>query len=112
MKSSGNSFTLKLSKVPPKTIDLPATGGTPAKIDITGEMTANVSILIGGDCYWTVAEDDATGATRLSSDDTRFKMTAGSIQFDIAGCHDYYLYIKSQGGSVTDGIAYAFSEFV
>ena len=111
MKSAGNLFTLKLSKIPPVTVDLPATGGTPVKIDITQEMVASVTIQIDGDSYWTVAEDDATGAANLGSDATRFKMDAGILQVDVSGCHDYYLYIKSQAAAVTDGISYAFSEF-
>jgi len=112
MKSAGNNFILKLSKTPPVTVDLPASGGVPEKIVLTGEMTASVTLYIAADCFWTVAENDADGATRLSNDATRFKMPSGFLQIDISGCHDYNLYVKSQAvGATVDGIAYAYSEF-
>ena len=112
MKSAGNSFILKLSETPPVTVDLPGSGGVPAKIETTGEMVAVANIYVAADFYMTIAKTDAVGATRITSDTTRGKFPAGFYNFEVSALHEDNIYIVSQAvGATTDGIAYCLSEF-
>ena len=111
MKSAGNGIVQKLSETPPVIVDLPISSGTAAKVILTGEMTASVTVYVTSDFFWTVAKTDASAATRITSDSTRGKFPAGIYEFECSGNHDDNLYLISTGAAVTDGISYSFNEF-
>jgi len=94
-----------------KTVDLPASSGTPAEIEIANtDYVADVSVYVANDFYWTIADSAANGASRLGSDDTRCLWPAGFFSFPVVGREDN-LYIKnSVDSAVTDGISYTFVE--
>jgi len=96
-----------------KTIDLPATGGTPAEIEANptgGTLYAGVSVFISSAFYWPWGENAKDGNTRLGNDDTRRLMPSGSYMIDIAATSGINLYIKSDAAAVTDGISYEYLE--
>lgn len=102
---------IKMSSTPPVTVDLPASGGTPAEIDLTGEMTTQVSLNVEDDFYWTTAENATDGASNLGSDATRGKLPSGQHIFYCSANYSYKLYIKSQSASATtSGLSYVMEE--
>lgn len=112
MKSISNvQNTPKVSSTPPKTVDLPASSGTPVEIDTTGEKVAFVTIYAAADFYFTWATATATGATRLGSDDTRGKLPAGKWTFPCSANLSEMFYVKSQAASATaDGLVIMLEE--
>jgi|SRR3972149_2916350 len=112
MKSAGNNFVTKLSKTPPKTVDLPAIASTPVEIDLGGVMNAILNINVASDFIWTTAETAAVGLSRIAAVETAGYFPAGFWQFNISANHDDKFYIRSQAaGATTNGISYSFSEF-
>lgn len=110
MKSVGNSIVQKLGE--PKIVDLPASSGTPLKIDMTGEMVASVTLYATSDFFWAVATTDTLGASKIASDDTRGKFPSGIYEFECSGNHSDNLYLVSTSASaVTDGISYNYNYF-
>jgi hypothetical protein len=93
------------------TIDLPASGGTPAYIDLHptgGDSLAQLALEVRGEFYWTYADDSTEAATRLSSDATRDKRSAGPLELPVVGNTGVVGIIGTAVGAVTDGISYSF----
>lgn len=110
MKSIGNGYEQKLSDTPPVTTDLPATGSTAYEIDLTGDMTANVSIRVGGEAHATSAISATQAATNFS-DGNYFVLDEGRHNFGCAGNHNLKLYVKSASSAITGGLSVWFSDF-
>jgi len=88
------------------TADLPSSASTPLKILTTGNLYAQICMYVSSPFFFTLADTDANGATRLGSDDTRCLMPAGLYTFPTAGEYTNSLYIKSSFAAVTDGVVY------
>lgn len=110
MKSVGNGIVQYLGE--PKIVDLPASNGTPLKLDLTGEMVASVTVYSTSDFFWAIGTTDALGASKITSDDTRGKFPAGIYEFQCSGNHTQSLYlVNSAASAVTDGISYSYNSF-
>lgn len=92
-----------------KLLDLPASGGTPAEIDLSGNISVAVAIWIDEDSIFTYAEDATEAIARFASKDC-VKVPAGFIQIPVVG-NTKNLYIRRYDGSaVTDGLSYQIIE--
>jgi len=102
----------RVSSTPPKTVDLPASSGTPVEIDATGERVAYLTVYSAADFYFTwTSVSAADGATKLGDGATRGKLPAGKWSFPCAGNYDQKFYIKSQVASATtDGLVIMLEE--
>lgn len=93
------------------TVDLPAYDATPAKIDVSGDLIVAVAVWFDEEIYWTYAESDASGLTRIASDDTRCKMYSdGYIQFPTVGNSGAIYVRRVSGAAITDGLTYTLIE--
>jgi hypothetical protein len=94
-----------------KVVELPGSTDTPAKIDISGNIVVAVSMWFDEEIHWTVAETDAIGATRISSNDTRCRTFAdGYMQLPVVGNAGAIYVRRVSGSAVAAGLAYTLIE--
>jgi hypothetical protein len=92
-----------------KLIDLPASGGTPAEIDLSDNISVAVAIWVDEDIIYTYATDATEAGTRFTAKNCT-KVPAGFVQIPVVG-NSKNLYIRRYDGSaVGDGLSYQIIE--
>lgn len=112
VKSAMGTFG-KLTKSQ-KTVDLPKSSSDPLCIDCApsgGNNYAQLSYYCSNEHYYTYADTEEEGATRIDSDATRMLIPAGYYRFLPTVGNDGFVCLRHTSDSVvTDGVIYEFVE--
>jgi len=94
-----------------KTLTLPGESDTPAEIDLNeNPLSIQIFIKFKDDIYITLAEDAASGASRIASNSSRTLLEEGHAEIPIVGQKNKLYIKKVSGAAVAEGLTYWFTE--